>query len=837
MRVWLSIILLVALTTVTFGQEAVRDTTPRTTSTPADTLASMKPDSVLSTSGVDTVITYSSADSIVYDLPTKTMMLFSKGQIVYQELQLKAERIDINWDLSTMAAHGVSDTSDTAKMKVRGLPVMKDGNEEYHGSELGYNFKTRRGKINLANTTIDQGYYHGEVIKKIDKDILFVAGGRYTTCDAPEPHYYFGSPKMKVVPGDQVVAEPVYLYVADVPIFALPFGVFPNQRGRRSGIIAPAYGENQRGKYLAHLGYYWAISDYMDMNVRTDQYTKGGWALYSDYRYKLLYNFNGGVSGSYKRLHLGEELDPSRTEEESFTLGINHSQEFDPSTRMSANLNFASQNSYKTTNNLNEALRQVIESNAHFTHTLDDHNVVTLGVRRSQDLQTGNLYETELPSISFNHSQTYPFRWGKKGDEENTSWLENIGFDYSAGVQNSRSKIKTPIDSIRMMVGGIDTFGIVDEFARNRQQSLSQNTSLTFAPKLGYFTLAPFLNYVDSRTFVDNDVPTRNKGDTVLYILNDKHTDRSGVLSTGISTSTKLFGIVQPGILGIAALRHTLTPRLTFSYSKKIVGDDPAGKQMVMSLGVGNLLEMKSNPAADGKEGNKIQLLNLGADISYNFSIDSLNFSPLRLSYRTNIGQFLNIDGGVTYNLYKLIQTGPTQYTTVNKFLLAEEGRLARLTDFSIQLSTSLSGEKKGGGKSGATPDSLRTHKSDQTSFAGVYTDEEPDFSIPWQLSLSFSYAESKVPPFPRRTANMQGSLEFNLTENWKFSVHSSYDVVAGEIIAPEFNVTRDLHCWAMNFVWVPTGTYRHYQFEIHVKAPQLQDLKVTKSGSDRGIY
>ncbi|MBI1802957.1 MAG: LPS-assembly protein LptD [Ignavibacteriae bacterium] len=837
MRFWFSILPVVFFTTLSVGQEAMHETNARPDTIARDTLAAVKPDTTASTTGIDTMITYSSADSIVYDLSTKTMELFSKGQISYQDLQLKADRIGINWNTSTMVAHGVTDTSDTAKVKVKGSPVMKDGNEEYRGSELAYNFRTRRGKINIANTTIDQGYYHGETIKKVDKDVLFVAGGRYTTCDAPEPHYYFFSPKMKVVPGDKVVGEPVYLYVADVPIFALPFGVFPNQRGRRSGIIAPAYGENQRGRYLAHLGYYLAISDYMDANLRTDLYSKGGWALYSDYHYKLLYYFSGGISGNYKRLHLGEENDPQRTEEESYSLSINHSEDFDPSTRLSANFNFASDNSYRTTNNLDQALSQFLQSSGSFWHTLDDKNSITLGVTRSQDLRSGNIEET-LPSMSFNHSQSYPFRWGKKiADEENTSWLEDIGFDYSVSAQNRRSKINTRVDSIRMNIGGIDTLGVVEEYARNRQQDVSQSGSLTFAPKLGYFTLAPFFNYSDSRTFTDNDVPTRDKGDTVLYIRNDRRTDRSGVLSTGISTSTKLYGIVQPGVFGITAIRHTMSPRLTFSYNKKIIGDDPVGRQMLASLGVGNLLEMKTNPTEEGKEGNKIQLLNLGADISYNFSIDSLNFSPLRLSYRTSIGRLLDIDGGMTYSLYKLVQVGPNDYRTINTFLLSDEKRLARLTDFSLRLSTSLSGEKKTSAKPSPQTDSLAQRQSARGVYAGVYGDEEPDFSIPWQLSLSFDYAENKVPPSPHRSANMQGSLEFNLTENWKFSMHSSYDLITKEIIAPQVNITRDLHCWLMSFTWVPIGNYRNYHFEIRVKAPQLQDLKVTKSGSERGIY
>ena len=156
--------ILLLLVTLSFGQETIHDTTFRSDTTATDTLRAAPRDTSGSTTGIDTIITYSSADSIVYDLSTKTMTLFSKGKISYQDLQLRADHIDIDWNLSTMVARGVPDSTDTSKAKVRGEPIMKDGNEEYRGSELGYNFKTRRGIINLANTTIDQGYYHGEAI-------------------------------------------------------------------------------------------------------------------------------------------------------------------------------------------------------------------------------------------------------------------------------------------------------------------------------------------------------------------------------------------------------------------------------------------------------------------------------------------------------------------------------------------------------------------------------------------------------------------------------------------------------------------------------------------------
>ena len=168
------------------------------------------------------------------------MNLYGKSEMQYQTIGLKAERTTVNWDNTTLIAHGVQDTLKADS--VIGKPIMRDGGEEYNGDQVSYNFRTRKGKIVIGNTHMDNGYYIGDQIKKVEPSVLCVADGIYTTCDLKDPHFYFASPEMKVFVRDKVVAEPVYLYVADVPIFALPFGVFPAHSGRSSGLIAPAYG-------------------------------------------------------------------------------------------------------------------------------------------------------------------------------------------------------------------------------------------------------------------------------------------------------------------------------------------------------------------------------------------------------------------------------------------------------------------------------------------------------------------------------------------------------------------------------------------------------------------
>ncbi len=83
----------------------------------------------------------------------------------------------------------------------------------------------------------------------------------------------------------------------------------------------------------------------------------------------------------------------------------------------------------------------------------------------------------------------------------------------------------------------------------------------------------------------------------------------------------------------------------------------------------------------------------------------------------------------------------------------------------------------------------------------------------------------------------MSGSLNFSPTEKWRFSVSTSYDFLSKQISAPYVTAYRDLNSWEMNFNWYPLGTYKGFNLEIKIKAPQLRDIKITKSTNPGGPF
>jgi lipopolysaccharide assembly outer membrane protein LptD (OstA) len=825
-----------------------------TTIARADTLSRQPP------SGIDSTVTYAAVDSVIYDLSARTMYLHGNSSITYKELGLKASVIDINWTTSLLNARGTRDTSDTSGQRMKGMPDLLDGKDAYHGSAIAYNFRTKKGRIDFGNTELERGLYYGDAIKKVESNVLYVQSGRFTSCDLDHPHYYFGSPTMKVVVRDKLVARPIYLYISDVPVFALPFGVFPSGQGRRSGIIAPSFGESDRGRYLLGLGYYWAMNDYMDLTFRVDAYTRGSYTLYGDYRYALRYNYSGFVSGSYGHVEDGEETDPGFVQQNVLNLHVGHNQEFNPTTRLLVDFTFTSGSYYQnTSNNLNDLLRQNVVSNATLTKFWEGTpNSVSINIRRDQNLQAvpGSVQlSAMLPSIIFNSSQSFPFRSRKGSDPGGAlGWHELVGVSYNGQFLNTRTT-SLQLDSTTL----VDARGGV-------QHVLNFNA----APKAGYVTISPFFNYTE-KWYNKHIARDFNPADSTVATRDVEAMKAVRYFDMGVSASTKLYGIFQPGILGIKGIRHQVLPSISYTYQpdfskdvygyydtyvdatgtvqryslyeREVFGGAPSEGRQAISMRISNIFEMKTAVDDTSDRVNKFQLLNLDLSTSYNLARDSLKFDEVYVGFRTSMGQWLNIGGSARYNLYKYEPDNGGQQSQsgrrVNKFLLSEEGRFGDLTGFSLSIGTRLNGEKQStsAGPIRSPEDSLR--QAERKGYVGLFDQEIPDFSIPWNLDLTWNFNQSQ-PGDPRVkyiSSTIAGALGFNLTENWKISASTSYDLRTLEISAPQITVYRDLHCWEMNFVWVPSGAYQNYRLEIRLKSPQLQDVKVTKQESSRGNY
>lgn len=815
-------------------------------------ISSFAQDPVIDTSRVadseiDAPIKYSAKDSLVYDLTGKKVFLYDEAKVTYKDLKLDAGRIIVNQETEELEAFGIPDT--VREGRFIQTPLMYQGDDKYEGARLTYNFKSQQGSVSKGFSEAEVGYYFGDKIKKVTSEVLFIKNGIYTTsADREDPEYYFLSPKMKVIPNDKVIAQSVFLYIEGVPVFWIPFGIFPNRSGRSSGLIPPAFGDDATyGKYLSRLGYFWAMSDYTDLALTGSLFTKGRIDAYGRFRYALKYKFSGSVDGGYSRIRLGESTDIGNQNSDAWGLNVFHNQQINPTTRFDANVGLASsKNFYNTsTNSLSELLLQNLVSNVTLSKTWEATPYsLNLNYFRDQNLQTDDVTE-RLPFVNFNVSQTFPFE--SRYSALNKNIYEYLSYSYSGSYLNNRIK-----RTVKNKFNQDSTF-------RDMRMGLRHFVNLGFAPKLQFLSFIPFFNYNE---IWYNKYITRNFNPLDSSIVTNDVDEFKALryFSTGVSVLTKFVGIFTPRIFSIRGIRHTITPSVTYSFQpdfstpewgyfqtytdasgqpvrysifeREVFGGAPIGESQSLTFALGNLFEMKTR-VNDSTE-NKFQLFNIDAGVNYNFAADSIRFSEVLTSFRTNIGSFLNISGLAAFNLYKF---DPASNVRINQFLYETEGRLADLTNFNISMSTAFSFGFSNRKAKGVSPLDSLTNPGD---YSDVRTDkiDEVSFDIPFTGGLGFNYSESKpIPTVINRFSNLYATIAFSLTEKWRFTLASNYDVINRKIVAPYITAYRDLNSWELNFNWYPIGTFRGFSLEIRIKAPQLRDIKITKQTNSRGVF
>lgn len=796
-------------------------------------------------SDLNAIVYATAVDSLSFDVKNKTMHLYGDGNIKYKTTELKSADIAINFETSDMKARGGIDTANVLGDLI-GTPVLSEAGETYEGTQIDYNFKTQKGFISMAKNVSGDKTYTGERVKKVDQNIFFIDNGKFTTCDADTPHYYFSADEMKVMQGDKIIATWIFVHVGGVPIpIPLPWGVFPNRSGRVSGIVTPTYGyEGTLGYYLRNLGYFWATNDYMDITLAGDYYFKGGYGLRSRVRYRDRYLYNGNVNGGFSKRVNGESGDPDYSEQLEWNINVNHHQKITPTMQLDAKLQFLS-NDYLNLNspNLKDRVQNDITSNATLSKRWEGSGTnLTVNYSRTQNLESGDINE-DLPSLTFTKNVAYPFR-SSGGQSKSMSWYEYLGYSYTGKFRYNRRKTELESDNR----GGFD-----------------HRIALQASPKLGYFNLSPSFGF-NSKWYNEKEVyglDTTEIGDYYTNVSDVKDYNLVNTYNFNLSTSTKLYGIAQPEMIGIAAFRHTFEPRLTYSYrpdfseerwgyydsyidtngnkikydpfGNEIFGGSGSGKSQRLTLSFGNAFEIKTikDPTDTTSEAQKIKLLDLGISSGYNFAADSLQFDDLSLNFRTQVGSLLSLQGSSVFSPYAYVNG-----RQINDYASSYGQGIVKLTSFNLNLSTRLSGdqftseedEESKEGDEKEDPENM-FGQDDQSDYIDLYGEDQPDFSIPWNLSLTYNFNYSdRGSNYISRRQNFGFDLGFSLTQKWKLTFRGSYDLTNKKLNAPQITIYRDLHAWEANMVWNPIGTYRGFRFEIRIKAPEFRDVKLTKS-------
>jgi hypothetical protein len=631
---------------------------------------------------------------------------------------------------------------------------------------------------------------------------------------------------------------------------------------------------------LKNGGYYFAINDYVDLALTGDLYSKGSWGLNAATRYTKRYSFNGSFNLKYNNQTGLNEGDSTIIRD--FWVNWSHSPQSKGTTRFSASVNAGTStyNQNNPTADLRNTLNQDFNSSVSFSKTFKGTPFsMNASSRLQQNINTG-LINLLLPELSLNMSRLYPFKFGSTSAK---NWLQKISFSWNMNSTNraSNNRIGSPGFPVSGYIPENDTIVPVSELglsglwqrAQNGiRHSLPVSTSMNI---LKFITFSPSFNYSELWYFKELNYQWLEEEAAVKVDTLNKFS-RAFQYSASGSFNTRLYGTLLFGSdKTIQAIRHVMIPSLSMSYSPDfssekygyyqqvqidtlgntrrlskyqgfVYGTPSAGQNASASFSLSNNLEMKVKTKKDtADEARKVVLLdNLSINASYNFLADSFNLSNIRIAARTKIfNKKLDISFNSTLDPYTW-QLDSIYFTSSGQKRVAQRQRnilawdlgkgIGQLTRANLALGMSLNPDARD--KQNQQEDDmgpLSAEEEMQLEFIKNNPELYVDFSIPWNLRFSYNINYSKRGYEDAdiiQALTFSGSITF--TEKWNMSFNSGFDFENLEFTQTSFNISRDLHCWQMNFSWVPFGRYQSYFLTINAKSSLLQDLKINKQRS-----
>ena len=763
---------------------------------------------------------------IEYALTDSLITLKEKANVKSGQVALDAHFIEFDTDKNIIEAFSADIEADTVinpyylsrKIQPNVIPViLKDGDEEIFGDYLLYSIATEKGRIIQTKTDFTQGIYYGSKLYREQKEIYYVHDGRYTTCDAQEPHYHFKSSNMKMIEGKRLIAKPVVFFIETIPVLALPYYIFPLEKGRHSGLLPFSFGQFEKGdRYVSNVGYYWATSEYMDIKSSFDYYEQRHSIKYnSKVTFNKRYVLNGFLEGNYVRTTNYDRLIGDEVKSVNWTLNGSYNHTFSPDFNLSATGRYVNDKNYASlySQNIDERQDRSLRS------TLAISKKFGKSVRLSGNLEhVVNLDDDSrrdvLPSLSLYLPTLYPFGSASRNSEGElkSKFYNDIYITYGPSLAHySNKSVLDQIDTTSVLdTNMVDTLFSIDttSYSTRKRYAVIRHSPTLHLPslKLGYFlNLSPSVGYSETWVKIYETDQSIDAGIDASKLY------RSYSYSANLSANTTLYGTISPKLFGLQAIRHVITPSASFSYSPEIHNDElirqysgvgsSSSRRRQLSFTVGNLFQAKIKK---GEEEKALDIVKFTSSFTYDLEVDDRPLSNMTTRFNSSaLPIFNSFSGSMTHTFYNLTDSTEQLFSP-------------QLLSFSLTAGFNISGDKF------FFDDDYEIPKGKDTK---EEINGENITSSRWSLSGTYNYSETGIGSSNwRKSSFVTLNLNFNLTPSTAVSYSQRYDIAGKFTINNSVQINRKIHCWTGSLHWVPNGTNAGFGFTLYVtKQPEIK--------------
>ncbi len=806
-------------------------------------------------------VNFQARDSLTFNFrEQRTAQLFGAGNVSHESGQLTAGKIELDLNKNQVQANTAT-PEDTLS-----YPVLKQGDRDLRSTRILFNYETEKGKFEVAEIQVDDGYLVGTKVKNVSRNEVFVEDGIYSTCPPDHMYYYIQAKKMKVVDEEEIFFTNARLFILDIPYpLIFPFGYVPaGIEQKQSGLLEPTYmfqNTSTRGIGLQNLGWFQYINDYLTAQTSFDIFTSGTFFNESRLQYRKTGRYNGSVLVGYSNERGLEPTDPGFSKTVTKRLSLSHDQQLSPYSNINANINLRTANYFRQNSfDLDERAETSTTSRISYRYSQPEgaYNF-SVNSNLNQNFNT-NTTRFSGPDMTFSLRQFSPFKSSSSGTDEKFYERITIRYDNSFRSNFNFTPIARDSAEVNWFEALLDPEKYREATGNDRHLQFGFNQSAQISAS--QIIPSQFLNISASGNYdeywypssirkefdeEENEVVTRKESGFV--------TARD--FSTSLSFNTTFYGVSQLKVGNFEGLRHTVRPNISFSYrpdfsderwgyfrevqrdtlgntetysifEDEIFRGPSAGEQRTMSFGITNIFETKRVRRDSTGEVNSTNLRlidNLSATSSYNFAADSLNFGRVNLRLSSRVVDGLRISANASYSFYDTDTNG----REIGRFIWEDTNKFLRPLNYSLNLSTNIRQGSRGLRVS--TPIYRPYDPYDQAFFGPVdnrfFSSPVQDFSSPFEMGLDFSYRISYRPGNSATKSAIlnANNIRFNLTPKWSVSTRLGYDFIEKELTPSQFSLRRTMICWDLSFQFNPFGDFQYYSFRLSLSGGQIQSL------------
>ncbi|MCS7280532.1 MAG: LPS assembly protein LptD [Desulfobacterota bacterium] len=149
----------------------------------------------------------------------------------------------------------------TKEIFAYGNVYLRDGEDSIICERLYFDLEKKEGYIENGRIYIKRGNYHieGDSIEKRGENRYCLKKASLTTCDPERPDWKFTAKNADIVVGGYARLRGAQFRIRNMPIFYLPWGIFPVKTERETGFLIPELRISSKDGIIFSPSFFWAI--------------------------------------------------------------------------------------------------------------------------------------------------------------------------------------------------------------------------------------------------------------------------------------------------------------------------------------------------------------------------------------------------------------------------------------------------------------------------------------------------------------------------------------------------------------------------------------------------